>query len=37
MQDLLRSKLSKELKENLEFYSRKYGYAVFPEMYVTKK
>lgn len=37
MQEIFSTKLSDELREKIEFYEEKYGYAVFPEAYVTNK
>ncbi|MFH1683000.1 MAG: hypothetical protein ABIA37_04345, partial [Candidatus Woesearchaeota archaeon] len=35
MQELMSNELSEELREKIEFYEEKYGYAVFGEAFVT--
>ena len=37
MQELMNNKLSKELKEKIEFYEEKYGYKIFGEIFITNK
>ena len=37
MQHLINNKLSRELKEKVDFYKEKYGYDVFGEIFVTNK
>ncbi|GAG81410.1 unnamed protein product, partial [marine sediment metagenome] len=37
MRDLINNKLSKELRKRTKFYREKYGFGIFPEVFVTNK
>jgi len=37
MKDLINNKLSKELRKRTRFYEEKYGFGIFPEVFVTNK
>jgi two-component system sensor kinase FixL len=37
MQELLNNKLSKELRDKMDFHEKKYGYQIFGEVFVTNK
>ncbi|MCK4751920.1 MAG: PAS domain S-box protein [Planctomycetes bacterium] len=37
IRNILNNELSEKLKENIEFYKQRYGYAVFSEIFVTNK
>ncbi len=37
MQELINNRLSRELKEKIEFYKENYGYRVLGEVFVTNK